>query len=194
MVYAGSDLCRASDSGPVPYVVSLKRERPPFQDTEAPQGGRVDSARAKSGLAAALTPLWPRVALSWRATRRTRMRSPPSGTLPERGDPCGKLRGPRAAPRALWPPRGACRRARRLSSPLFGRVSSEFLSVRNARVLPVLRVPPPRCPASLLPPDRFYFFFFSHKFGKKVTYFNHLSELREHLKCDQLAIPPEVLR
>ncbi|XP_015991217.2 rho GTPase-activating protein 8 isoform X1 [Rousettus aegyptiacus] len=34
----------------------------------------------------------------------------------------------------------------------------------------------------------------SHKFGKKVTYFNHLSELREHLKCDQLAIPPEVLR
>lgn len=106
----------------------------------------------------------------------------------------GSVRGPRAAPRALWPPRGACRRARRLSSPLFGRVSSEFLSVRNARVLPVLRVPPPRCPASLLPPDRFYFFFFSHKFGKKVTYFNHLSELREHLKCDQLAIPPEVLR
>lgn len=34
----------------------------------------------------------------------------------------------------------------------------------------------------------------SHKFGKKVTYFNHLSELHEHLKCDQLAIPPEVLR
>ncbi|XP_023376111.1 rho GTPase-activating protein 8 [Pteropus vampyrus] len=34
----------------------------------------------------------------------------------------------------------------------------------------------------------------SHKFGKKVTYFNHLSELREHLKCDQLVIPPEVLR
>ncbi|XP_006108684.1 rho GTPase-activating protein 8-like [Myotis lucifugus] len=35
---------------------------------------------------------------------------------------------------------------------------------------------------------------FSHKFGKKVTYFNYLSELREHLKCDQLAIPPEVVR
>ncbi|ELK07925.1 rho GTPase-activating protein 8 isoform X2 [Pteropus alecto] len=34
----------------------------------------------------------------------------------------------------------------------------------------------------------------SHKFGKKVTYFNHLSELREHLQCDQLVIPPEVLR
>ena len=38
------------------------------------------------------------------------------------------------------------------------------------------------------------FCFFSHKFGKKVTYFNYLSELRVHLKCDQLAIPPEVLR
>ncbi|KAM4881324.1 rho GTPase-activating protein 8 [Thomomys bottae] len=34
----------------------------------------------------------------------------------------------------------------------------------------------------------------SHKFGKKVTYFNRLSELREHLQCDQLPIPPEVLR
>ncbi|XP_072862713.1 rho GTPase-activating protein 8 isoform X3 [Chlorocebus sabaeus] len=34
----------------------------------------------------------------------------------------------------------------------------------------------------------------SHKFGKKVTYFNYLSELREHLKYDQLMIPPEVLR
>ncbi|XP_036153869.1 rho GTPase-activating protein 8 isoform X2 [Myotis myotis] len=34
----------------------------------------------------------------------------------------------------------------------------------------------------------------SHKFGKKVTYFNYLSELREHLRCDQLAIPPEVVR
>uniref|UniRef100_A0A2K6GAI5 Rho GTPase activating protein 8 n=1 Tax=Propithecus coquereli TaxID=379532 RepID=A0A2K6GAI5_PROCO len=34
----------------------------------------------------------------------------------------------------------------------------------------------------------------SHKFGKKVTYVNCLSELREHLKCDQLLIPPEVLR
>ncbi|XP_006888192.1 PREDICTED: rho GTPase-activating protein 8 [Elephantulus edwardii] len=34
----------------------------------------------------------------------------------------------------------------------------------------------------------------SHKFGKKVTYFNYLNELREHLKCDQLAIPPEVVR
>ena len=38
------------------------------------------------------------------------------------------------------------------------------------------------------------FFFFSHKFGKKVTYFNYLSELREHLKYDQLSIPQEVLR
>ncbi|XP_037700965.1 rho GTPase-activating protein 8 [Choloepus didactylus] len=34
----------------------------------------------------------------------------------------------------------------------------------------------------------------SHKFGKKVTYFNSLSELREHLKSDQLIIPPEVIR
>ncbi|XP_053440550.1 rho GTPase-activating protein 8 [Nycticebus coucang] len=34
----------------------------------------------------------------------------------------------------------------------------------------------------------------SHKFGKKVTYFNYLSELHEHLKCDQLVIPPEVMR
>lgn len=34
----------------------------------------------------------------------------------------------------------------------------------------------------------------SHKFGKKVTYFNYLSELHEHLKCDQLAIPPEVVQ
>uniref|UniRef100_A0A8I3NW71 Rho GTPase activating protein 8 n=1 Tax=Canis lupus familiaris TaxID=9615 RepID=A0A8I3NW71_CANLF len=34
----------------------------------------------------------------------------------------------------------------------------------------------------------------SHKFGKKVIYFNSLSELREHLKYDQLIVPPEVLR
>ncbi|KAM7116817.1 rho GTPase-activating protein 8 isoform 1-T1 [Molossus nigricans] len=34
----------------------------------------------------------------------------------------------------------------------------------------------------------------SHKFGKKVTYLNCLSDLREHVKCDQLAIPPEVVR
>uniref|UniRef100_A0A452V1V9 Rho GTPase-activating protein 8-like n=1 Tax=Ursus maritimus TaxID=29073 RepID=A0A452V1V9_URSMA len=34
----------------------------------------------------------------------------------------------------------------------------------------------------------------SHKFGKKVIYFNYLSELREHLKYDQLLVPPEVLR
>ncbi|XP_073644182.1 rho GTPase-activating protein 8 [Tursiops truncatus] len=34
----------------------------------------------------------------------------------------------------------------------------------------------------------------SHKFGKKVTYFNDLSELHEHLKYDQLTIPPEVLQ
>ncbi|XP_030896599.1 rho GTPase-activating protein 8 [Leptonychotes weddellii] len=34
----------------------------------------------------------------------------------------------------------------------------------------------------------------SHKFGKKVIYFNYLSELREHLKYDQLIVPPEVLR
>ncbi|MBN3284708.1 RHG08 protein, partial [Polyodon spathula] len=34
----------------------------------------------------------------------------------------------------------------------------------------------------------------SHKFGKKVTYVNYLSELRDHLNCDQLVIPPEVIR
>ncbi|XP_031453092.1 rho GTPase-activating protein 8 [Phasianus colchicus] len=34
----------------------------------------------------------------------------------------------------------------------------------------------------------------SHKFGKKVTYLNHLSDLREHLKYDQLNIPQEVIR
>ena len=60
---------------------------------------------------------------------------------------------------------------------------------------------PPPYPASFLPPNVFLFFnfllsffFFSHKFGKKVTYFNYLSELREHLKYDQLSIPREVLR
>lgn len=34
----------------------------------------------------------------------------------------------------------------------------------------------------------------SHKFGKKVTYCSSLRELREHLQCDQLLIPPEVVR
>ncbi|XP_075863038.1 rho GTPase-activating protein 8 [Microcebus murinus] len=34
----------------------------------------------------------------------------------------------------------------------------------------------------------------SHKFGKKVTYVNCLSELRGHLPRAQLLIPPEVLR
>lgn len=34
----------------------------------------------------------------------------------------------------------------------------------------------------------------SHKFGRKVTYCSSLRELREHLQCDQLLIPPEVLR
>ncbi|RXM37029.1 Rho GTPase-activating protein 8, partial [Acipenser ruthenus] len=33
----------------------------------------------------------------------------------------------------------------------------------------------------------------SHKFGKKVTYVNYLSELRDHLNYDQLVIPPEVI-
>ncbi|XP_028347274.1 LOW QUALITY PROTEIN: rho GTPase-activating protein 8 [Physeter macrocephalus] len=32
------------------------------------------------------------------------------------------------------------------------------------------------------------------RFGKKVTYFSYLSELREHLRYDQLIIAPEVLR
>nr|XP_048300920.1 rho GTPase-activating protein 8 isoform X2 [Myodes glareolus] len=34
----------------------------------------------------------------------------------------------------------------------------------------------------------------SHKFGKKVTYCSTLRELREHLQCDQLLIPQEVVR
>ncbi|XP_053718589.1 rho GTPase-activating protein 8-like isoform X2 [Synchiropus splendidus] len=34
----------------------------------------------------------------------------------------------------------------------------------------------------------------SHKFGKKLTYVNYLAELRDHLNCDQLSIPPEVIR
>ncbi|XP_029424979.1 rho GTPase-activating protein 8 isoform X2 [Nannospalax galili] len=34
----------------------------------------------------------------------------------------------------------------------------------------------------------------SHKFGKKVTYCSYLSELREHLQCDQLLVPVEVVR
>lgn len=48
----------------------------------------------------------------------------------------------------------------------------------------------------LLPCWFLHFFpiFFSHKFGKKVTYLNYLSDLREHLKYDQLNIPQEVVR
>ncbi|XP_040421028.1 rho GTPase-activating protein 8 isoform X8 [Cygnus olor] len=34
----------------------------------------------------------------------------------------------------------------------------------------------------------------SHKFGKKITYLNYLSDLREHLKYDQLHIPQEVIQ
>uniref|UniRef100_A0ABM5GH53 Rho GTPase-activating protein 8 isoform X1 n=2 Tax=Pogona vitticeps TaxID=103695 RepID=A0ABM5GH53_9SAUR len=34
----------------------------------------------------------------------------------------------------------------------------------------------------------------SHKFGKKVVYLNYLSDLRAHLKYDQLNIPEEVIR
>ncbi|XP_077956975.1 rho GTPase-activating protein 8 [Gasterosteus aculeatus] len=34
----------------------------------------------------------------------------------------------------------------------------------------------------------------SHKFGKKLTYVNHLSDLWEHLNYQQLLVPPEVLR
>ncbi|XP_069084374.1 rho GTPase-activating protein 8 isoform X2 [Pleurodeles waltl] len=34
----------------------------------------------------------------------------------------------------------------------------------------------------------------SHKFGKKVSYMNYLSDLRDHLKYDQLNIPEEVKR
>ncbi|XP_006866959.1 PREDICTED: rho GTPase-activating protein 8 [Chrysochloris asiatica] len=34
----------------------------------------------------------------------------------------------------------------------------------------------------------------SHKFGKKITYFNYLSELWEHLEHDQLVVPLEVAR
>ncbi|XP_068128032.1 uncharacterized protein [Hyperolius riggenbachi] len=34
----------------------------------------------------------------------------------------------------------------------------------------------------------------SHKFGKKISYMNYLSDLREHLRCNRLIIPPEVLQ
>ncbi|KAI1882195.1 hypothetical protein AGOR_G00248190 [Albula goreensis] len=34
----------------------------------------------------------------------------------------------------------------------------------------------------------------SHKFGRKLTYVNYLAELREHLNCEQIVIPPDVLR
>ncbi|XP_061438374.1 rho GTPase-activating protein 8 isoform X3 [Rhineura floridana] len=34
----------------------------------------------------------------------------------------------------------------------------------------------------------------SHKFGKKVIYLNYLTDLRDHLKYDQLNIPQEVIR
>uniref|UniRef100_A0A8C3SMN6 Rho GTPase-activating protein 8 n=1 Tax=Chelydra serpentina TaxID=8475 RepID=A0A8C3SMN6_CHESE len=34
----------------------------------------------------------------------------------------------------------------------------------------------------------------SHKFGKKITYLNYLSDLREHLKYDQLNIPEDIIR
>ncbi|KAM6437467.1 rho GTPase-activating protein 8-like isoform 1-T2 [Liasis olivaceus] len=34
----------------------------------------------------------------------------------------------------------------------------------------------------------------SHKFGKKVIYLNHLSDLRDHLKYERLSIPEEVVR
>ncbi|KAL6116547.1 arhgap8 [Pungitius sinensis] len=34
----------------------------------------------------------------------------------------------------------------------------------------------------------------SHKFGKKLMYVNHLSDLQEHLNYQQLLVPPEVLR
>ncbi|NXB78524.1 RHG08 protein, partial [Donacobius atricapilla] len=34
----------------------------------------------------------------------------------------------------------------------------------------------------------------SHKFGKKITYLNYLADLGQHLKYDQLNIPPEVIR
>lgn len=59
------------------------------------------------------------------------------------------------------------------------------------------RQPPSQAPGLSVATSSFLFScfcFFSHKFGKKVTYFNYLSELREYLKDDQLTIPPEVLR
>lgn len=69
--------------------------------------------------------------------------------------------------------------------------------MRNAStVLPglLLPAPSPRAPSS----NHFFYSLasvvFSHKFGKKVTYFNDLSELHERLKYDQLTIPPEVLQ
>lgn len=40
----------------------------------------------------------------------------------------------------------------------------------------------------------FFGVFFSHKFGKKITYLNYLADLGQHLKYDQLNIPQEVIR
>lgn len=54
------------------------------------------------------------------------------------------------------------------------------------------RHPSPGPRASLVPPNHFSFSCFcssSHKFGKKVTYFNYLSELCEHLKYNQPIVP-----
>ncbi|CAL8323477.1 unnamed protein product [Lota lota] len=36
--------------------------------------------------------------------------------------------------------------------------------------------------------------FISHKFGRKLTYVNYLAELKDHLRYQQLVIPPDVLR
>ena len=78
-----------------------------------------------------------------------------------------------------------------------------FLNTRNASIVPAAGPsPPPRHRRPSLATSSwlvffFYFssiFFFIPQFGKKVTYFNYLSELHEHLKFDQLIVPPEVQR
>lgn len=95
--------------------------------------------------------------------------------------------GPPAARSGCSPARGA--RLRRLRPRRC--LLPHFLTVKNGKR--PLGPPEPR-PASAALTLLLRLRFLSHKFGKKVTYFSYLSELREHLQCDQLPVPQEVLR
>lgn len=74
-----------------------------------------------------------------------------------------------------------------------------FSDIKNASIVPPALLPPAPLPGPwpLLPPHYFYSLasaFSVTSLGKKITYFNYVSELREYLEDDQLTIPPEVLR